>query len=74
MMQVIERKIDPQGRISLPKSWKHGNKVVLVQKDDEIMILPSKYKRLLDIPEKTIDVKSDLNDWHSLKNELLRIK
>ena len=33
-----------------------------------------KYKKLSDIPTKIVDIKSDLSDWHSLKNELLKLK
>lgn len=36
--------------------------------------MPIKYKQLLDIPQKIADIKSDLNDWHAVKNELLKIK
>ncbi|MBI2564795.1 hypothetical protein HYV79_02290 [Candidatus Woesearchaeota archaeon] len=75
MIKAIERSIDPQGRIMLPKEWrKFGNKVLLIQKDQELRIIPAKYKKLSDIPEKIVDITSNLNDWHSLKNELLKSK
>ena len=75
MLKTIERNIDPQGRIMLPKDWKRfGKRVVIIETDEELRILSRKYKKLSDIPEQVVDIKSDLADWHSVKNELLKLK
>jgi len=35
---------------------------------------PPKYKKLSDIPNKKVDIKSSLTDWDNFKTELLKIK
>ena len=48
-MGLVEvKRIDPQGRLVIPKSWreKWGNDVIIVELDDRIEILPMKKPRL----------------------------
>mgnify|MGYP001606059364 CR=1 FL=1 len=47
------------------------NKIIIIKNEKELKSLSIKYKKLSDIPEKIVDIKSDLADWHSVKNELL---
>ncbi len=44
------------------------------QKDKDKKELTIKYKKLRDIPELVVDIKSDLADWHAVKSELLKVK
>ncbi len=48
-MTVVEvKRIDPQGRLVIPKSWRErwGNEVILVEFEDRIEIIPRKKPRL----------------------------
>lgn len=48
MMKVEAKRIDSQGRIFLPKSWRKrwGDEVILVEFEDRIEILPRKKPKL----------------------------
>lgn len=48
MGTVEVKRVDPQGRLVLPKSWreKWGNEVIVVELEDRIEILPRKKPRL----------------------------
>ena len=68
-MSIVEvKRVDPQGRLVLPKSWreKWGNEVIVVELDDRIEILPRKKPRLsrffdiLEVELKGEDVEKEL--------------
>ena len=68
MATVEVRRIDPQGRLVLPKSWreKWGNEVILVELDDRIEIIPrkkpnlSKFFDIIDVDIEGVDVEREL--------------
>ncbi len=73
---VVEREIDPQGRVLLPKHWRSGlgknRKVLLLQTPEYVKILP---KRKADLTKYSnsirVDLKAPLSDWHAVEKELL---
>ncbi len=72
-MKVLEKNIDPEGRILLPKDWreKHGKEVIIVETDEYLKIMPKKRKKLTEFMDSLkVDIKSDLSDWHAVKKEL----
>lgn len=72
-MKILEKRLDPEGRLLLPKKWreKHGKNVVIVETDEYLKIVPKKKGNLTDIIDKVqIEIKSDLSDWHAVKKEL----
>lgn len=72
-MKVLEKHVDPEGRLLLPKGWreKHGKNVIVIETDEYLKIVPKKRKRLTDIIDKVkIDIKADWSDWHAVKKEL----
>ncbi len=77
-MQVEERSVDAQGRVSLPSEWRrqhldHNGKVTLIQNGEEIIIKPIKATKISDIFDTIpVDLKSDLSDWKQVKRELLK--
>ena len=77
-MQVEERRVDSQGRVSLPSEWRrtHLNQegeVVIVNMGEELIIKAKKTQRLSDFFDSVdVELKSDLSDWHRVKKELLR--
>ena len=76
-MQVEERRVDSQGRISLPAEWRRENldetgDVLIIQRGDELVIKPKKTKKLSAFFDSVeVELDSDLSDWHSVKKELL---
>jgi len=68
MTTVEFKKIDSQGRLVLPKSWRErwGNEVILIELDDRIEIIPRKKPRLsrffniIDAEIKGTDVEKEL--------------
>ncbi|NJE62223.1 AbrB/MazE/SpoVT family DNA-binding domain-containing protein [Thermococcus sp. 21S7] len=68
MTTVEVKKIDPQGRLVLPKSWRErwGNEVILIELDDRIEIIPrkkprlSKFFNIIDAEIKGTDVEKEL--------------
>ena len=48
MSSVEVKKIDSQGRLVIPKSWRErwGNEVILIELNDRIEIIPRKRPRL----------------------------
>ena len=77
-MKVEERRVDSQGRVSLPSEWRrtHLNQegeVVIVNMGEELIIKAKKVQRLSDFFDSVdVKLKSDLSDWHRVKKELLR--
>lgn len=74
MISLTEKTIDPQGRILLPRQWraKHGTSVIIFEIDDELRVVPKKRKKLSELKEIEVDVKSNFQDWHLVKKELTR--
>lgn len=74
MLRIIEKVLDPQGRILLPKEWreKYGKKVLLFEVGEELRLVPKKRKKLSDLAEIEVNIKSSLSDWHSVEKELRR--
>ncbi len=68
MATVEVRRIDPQGRLVLPKSWreKWGSEVILIELDDRIEIIPrkkpklSKFFDIMDVDIGGVDVEREL--------------
>jgi len=77
IMQIEERNVDHQGRVSLPSKWrkKHlgeNGRVTITQKGDEIIITPLKITKFSDLFDTVeVDLKSDLSEWDKVKKELL---
>ncbi len=72
-MELIERTIDPEGRVLLPKPWReaHGRDVMLLEMQDYIRIIPVKKKKLSDLFGKIkVDLEADLADWEAVKKEV----
>ena len=77
-MQVEERRVDSQGRISLPAKWRREHldqegDVVIVNMGEELLIRAKKSQRLSEFFDSVdVELRSDLSDWHRVKDELLR--
>ncbi len=74
-MRVVLKKVDRQGRIVLPASWrkKHlrGDAVLLVPREGRLEILPQEAVDLtayFDAVE--VDLEADLADWHGVRRGL----
>ncbi|ASJ07048.1 MraZ C-terminal domain-containing protein [Thermococcus pacificus] len=69
-MEVVVKRIDPQGRILLPKEIREklGEEVILVDLGDRVEILP---RRKWDLTRffDTVEVE-ELKEWEELKKEL----
>ena len=69
------KKVDNQGRIILPKEWRNrylkGKRAIIVYKGDIVEIRPFTKSDLTKYFDKVeVDLKSDLSDWHKVRNEL----
>ena len=77
-MRVEERRVDSQGRVSLPAEWRRDHldqegDVVIVNMGEELLIRAKKNQRLSDFFDSVdVELRSDLSDWHRVKDELLR--
>ena len=78
MMEVEERSVDSQGRVSLPSEWRrryldHDGKVTIIQNGEEIIIKPVKAQKISEVFDAVpVDLESDLGDWKRVKRELLK--
>ena len=74
MLRIIEKTVDPQGRVLLPKEWrqKYGKKLLLFEVGEELHLMPKKHKKLSDLIEIDVDIKNSLSDWHNVEKELRR--
>ena len=72
MNNIVEKTLDPQGRILLPKKWreKYGRKILVFEIGNELLIMPKGNKKLGDLQEIEVDLKSSLSDWSAVKKEL----
>jgi len=77
-MQVEERSVDSQGRVSLPSEWRrrhldHDGRVTIIQNGEEIIIKPIRTVKISEVFDAVpVDVESDLGDWERVKRELLK--
>jgi len=75
---VEERRVDSQGRISLPADWRREHldqegDVVIINMGEELLIKAKKSQKLSDFFDSVdVELRSDLSDWHRVKGELLR--
>jgi bifunctional DNA-binding transcriptional regulator/antitoxin component of YhaV-PrlF toxin-antitoxin module len=75
---VEERRVDSQGRVSLPAEWRrmhldHKGDVVIVNMGEELIIKAKKSQRLSEFFDSVdVELLSDLSDWHRVKDELFR--
>lgn len=78
MEEVIVKKIDPQGRISIPIRWRSewkSSKVVLIRRGNRIEVAPiepTPPSNLFDTIEISENV--DFVDPHSLKKALMELQ
>jgi bifunctional DNA-binding transcriptional regulator/antitoxin component of YhaV-PrlF toxin-antitoxin module len=75
---VEVKSVDNQGRILLPKNWRHrylkGKKAIVVSKGDIVEIRPFTKPDLTKYFDRVeVDLKSDLSDWHQVRKELRRL-
>ena len=77
-MDVEERSVDAQGRISLPSEWRRRHldpdgRVTVIQNGEEIIIKPIKPLKISDVFDAVpVDLESDLGNWKRVKRELLK--
>jgi len=78
MAEVVVKKVDPQGRISIPVEWRIGWKssiVVLIRRGNKIEVTPIEPispSGLFDSIKISDNV--DFSDSHSLKKALLELQ
>ena len=77
-MEVEERSVDAQGRVSLPSEWRRRHldpdgRVTVIQNGEEIIIKPIKPLKISEVFDAVpVDLESDLGDWERVKRELLK--
>lgn len=74
-MQIVEKEIDKQGRIVLPKDWisSYPKKVILIKAENEMRIVPKVKSNLTKFFDRfPLHLKSDLAHWHDVRRELSR--
>lgn len=78
LADVLVKRVDPQGRVSIPVAWRSGwksSKVILIRRGNRIEITPIEAlppSSLFDSIKITADV--DFTDPHSLKKALLELE
>ena len=76
-MQVEERSIDSQGKISLPADWRREHlqqtdDVIILRHGEDLIIKPKKTEKISAFFDSIeIGLENDLSDWHAIKRELL---
>ena len=73
-MKLEIKRIDPQGRVVLPISWRRkirGNEVMVIEEDRKIEILPrdADLSKYIDSVEVRV---TDFEDYHGMRRELRR--
>lgn len=72
-MELIERTIDPEGRVLLPKRWReeHGRHILVIETPEYVRIVPMKKRKLSDLFDKAeVELEAKLTDWKAVKREL----
>jgi len=77
-MEIVIKEVDKQGRIVIPKKWREKYlkkpRVIMKIKGEVIEITPEKELDLTKYFDSiSVNVKSDLSDWHRVRKELIRI-
>ena len=74
-MRPLVKKVDEQGRIVVPASWRRehlrGDRVLLRERGKVLELIPQDEVDLtayFDVAE--ADLKADLSDWHAVRREL----
>lgn len=75
MTNMVIKRIDPQGRLSLPPGWRNSLKrreVIVVELDNKVEIFPvdSDLSKYID-SVKVADIKN-FSDYHKLRQELVK--
>ena len=76
-MQVEERSVDSQGRISLPADWRREHlgeteDVIILRQGEDLVIKPKRAQKISSFFDSVeVELENDLADWHSVKRELL---
>jgi bifunctional DNA-binding transcriptional regulator/antitoxin component of YhaV-PrlF toxin-antitoxin module len=79
-MQVEEKRVDAQGRVSLPADWRRqhlgaNGSVIIIQRGEELLIKASRGRKPSEFFDTLkADVKCDLSDWRSVRRELLNLE
>ena len=77
MVQVEEKRVDAQGRVSLPADWRKQHlgdegSVIIVQRGEELVIKASRGRKPSEFFDALkVDVKGDLSNWRNVRRELL---
>ncbi len=74
MTKVETKKVDSQGRISLPVSWRErvlgeGREVIVLDLDDHVEVLPKDSDLSKYIDSAVVDIEN-FEDYHALRKEL----
>lgn len=77
-MEVVIKKLDSQGRLVIPKKWRRKyvreGRVIMKIIGDRIEVIPeSKVELTKYFDTIEVDIKSSLEDWDSVKKELMSI-
>ena len=76
-MQVEERSVDSQGRISLPADWRREHlgeteDVIILRRGEDLVIKPKRAEKISSFFDSVeVELENDLADWHAVKRELL---
>ena len=79
-MQVEEKRVDSQGRVSLPVDWRKQHlgtegAVIIIHRGDELIIKARGDRKPSDFFDKLkAEVRSDLSDWRLVRRELLTLE
>ncbi|MBS3056692.1 MAG: AbrB family transcriptional regulator [Candidatus Aenigmarchaeota archaeon] len=74
-MKVVEKIIDDEGRIIIPKEWrmKHGTAVIMIELESYIKIIPNQKHRLSELFDSMeVAALPDMTDWHEFKKDIFR--
>lgn len=78
MVEVAVKKVDPQGRISIPIEWRSGwksGRVVLIRRGNKIEVTPVEPMPPSSLFDSIrISENVDFSDPHSLKKALLELQ
>lgn len=74
-MKVVVRKVDSQGRVVLPASWKHmrGKEVIVVEREGRVEIFPRDVDLSKYVDSVEVDVEN-FEDYHELRRELRKVE
>ena len=73
---VKELKVDPQGRVLLPREWRETLKtdsILAIEENDSLVLVPKKPSRLEDFFDCAKANVKEFTDYHKLKQEILSV-